>query len=99
MDPIPSFLPSLFPRLIRPLPLAGSVARAGDSLSTAAPSAEAKADMAHGCGWFNSSHELHAGLLITEHDSPDPVANDLPLDVWLAWHVAGPSAPGQAACA
>ncbi len=42
-----------------------------------------------GCGWFDSSHELQCGLLITEHDSPDRVANDLPLDVWLAWHLAG----------
>lgn len=43
----------------------------------------------HGCGWFESSHELGHGLMVTEHDSPDRVAQALPLDswleLWLAW--------------
>jgi hypothetical protein len=37
-------------------------------------------------------------LSITEHDSPDRVANELALDVWLHWHLAGRGA-GTAACA
>lgn len=41
-----------------------------------------------GCAWFESSHELGCGLLVTEHDSPDRVANQLPLDVWLDWQLA-----------
>ncbi len=48
-----------------------------------------------GCGWFDSSHELHAGLLVTEHLSPERVANEVPLGWWLDWQSSGPplSAP------
>ena len=42
-----------------------------------------------GCGWFDSSHELRRGLLVTEHASADAVAADLPLDGWLDLHLAG----------
>ena len=42
-----------------------------------------------GCGWFDSSHELRCGLHVTEHLSPDPVANDLPLGDWLELHLSG----------
>lgn len=42
-----------------------------------------------GCGWFESSHELQHGLWVREHDSPDAVANDLPLASWLELHLAG----------
>lgn len=42
-----------------------------------------------GCAWFESSRELDAGLLVTEHDSPDRVANQLPLEVWLEWQFPG----------
>lgn len=38
-----------------------------------------------GCGWFDSSHELNHGLQVTEHGSPDPVANEVPLGWWLDW--------------
>jgi len=38
-----------------------------------------------GCGWFDSSHELTAGLRVTEHLSPDQVANEVPLGWWLDW--------------
>jgi hypothetical protein len=41
-----------------------------------------------GCGWFDSSHELRAGLLVQEHGSPDAVANELPLGDWLQLHLA-----------
>lgn len=40
------------------------------------------------CGWFESSHELLCGLAVRVHDSPDAVAAELPLDVWIAWHLA-----------
>ena len=40
-----------------------------------------------GCGWFDSSHELHAGLQVTEHLTPEPVANEVPLGWWLDWQM------------
>ena len=46
-----------------------------------------------GCGWFDSSHELRCGLQVTEHASPDAVANELPLDDWLELHLSGWRAP------
>jgi hypothetical protein len=42
-----------------------------------------------GCGWFDSSHDLQHGLLVTEHASADAVAADLPLDNWIGLHLAG----------
>jgi hypothetical protein len=42
----------------------------------------------HSCGWFESTHELKAGLSIVEHLSPDSVANELPLAAWLRLHSA-----------
>lgn len=42
-----------------------------------------------GCGWFDSSHELSSGLLVTEHASPDAVAGDLPLGGWIELHLSG----------
>jgi hypothetical protein len=42
-----------------------------------------------GCGWFDSSHELHAGLQVTEHLSPERLANELPLGWWLDWQTGG----------
>jgi hypothetical protein len=55
-----------------------------------APEAE---DGPSGCGWFDSSHELHRGLLVTEHLSPDGVAAELPLADWLELHLSGWRAP------
>ena len=51
----------------------------------AEPSSEQLDEVLLGCGWFDSSHELHAGLQVTEHLSPDPVANEVPLGWWLDW--------------
>jgi hypothetical protein len=51
-----------------------------------------------GCGWFDSSWALHAGLQITEHETTDRVVNDLPLAWWLAWQPApqrGAAAPAR----
>jgi len=49
---------------------------------------EADIDTA-GCGWFDSSHDLQSGLLVTEHASADSVANELPLEAWLDLHLSG----------
>jgi hypothetical protein len=46
-------------------------------------------DVLLGCGWFDSSHELHAGLQVTEHLSPERVANEVPLGWWLDWQTQG----------
>jgi hypothetical protein len=48
------------------------------------PAAESANDKP-GCGWFDSSHDLTAGLRVTEHLSPDQVANEVPLGWWLDW--------------
>ena len=42
-----------------------------------------------GCGWFDSSHELHTGLQVTEHLTPERVANEVPLGWWLDWQSGG----------
>ena len=49
-------------------------------------------DVLLGCGWFDSSHELQAGLQVTEHSSPDAVANEVPLGWWLDWVARGATA-------
>jgi hypothetical protein len=41
-----------------------------------------------GCGWFDSSHDLRAGLQVQEHASADAVAQELPVDFWLRLHLA-----------
>ena len=48
-----------------------------------------------GCGWFDSSDELHCGLLVTEHLSPERVANEVPLGWWLDWQAGRPQAAVQ----
>ncbi len=53
------------------------------------PSAEPLHEPLPGCGWFDSSHELHNGLQVTEHLSPECVANEVPLGWWLAWQAGG----------
>jgi hypothetical protein len=40
-----------------------------------------------GCGWFDSSHDLRAGLQVQEHASPDAVAQELPVEFWLRLHL------------
>lgn len=54
------------------------------------PSAEQLDDVLLGCGWFDSSHELHAGLQVTEHLTPERVANEVPLGWWLDWQAGAP---------
>lgn len=36
-----------------------------------------------GCGWFDSSHDLRAGLQVREHAAHDAVCAELPLAMWL----------------
>ena len=45
-------------------------------------------DRPRGCGWFDSSHELHCGLSVCEHASPDGLARELPLPDWLDLHLS-----------
>lgn len=41
-----------------------------------------------GCGWFDSSHDLRAGLQMHEHATAGAVASELPLAAWLELHLA-----------
>ncbi|MGL6111006.1 MAG: hypothetical protein ACRC2B_13010 [Rubrivivax sp.] len=49
------------------------------------------------CGWFDSSHELHTGLQVTEHLTPERVVNEVPLGWWLDWqsHPGWQARPGM----
>ena len=38
------------------------------------------------CGWFDSSHDLQAGLQVREHVGLDALAGETPLATWLALH-------------
>lgn len=67
----------------------------GAGLAVHAPTCPDPEDQTGGCGWFDSSHELQHGLWVREHQTPDAVANDLPLASWLELHLAG--WPGQRA--
>lgn len=44
-------------------------------------------DVAPGCGWFDSSHDLQHGLRVTEHAQADAVVNQIPLSWWLGWEL------------
>ena len=35
------------------------------------------------CGWFDSSHDLRAGLQVREHAANDAACAELPLAMWL----------------
>jgi hypothetical protein len=41
------------------------------------------------CGWFDSSHELRCGLVVTELEQPEAVARVVPLSWWLQWQLQG----------
>ena len=53
-------------------------------------------DVLLGCGCFDSSHELNAGLQVTEHLTPERVANEVPLGWWLDWQSRGAACAVQA---
>jgi len=52
-----------------------------------------------GCGWFDSSHELHRGLLVQEHAASDALAAELPLRPWLELQLSGWRAAAAAGAA
>jgi hypothetical protein len=81
-----AFIAALLPLL----PPSRRVPAAPDFADTALLRAED--DAPAGCGWFESSHELQSGLQVTEHASADTVAEQLPLNDWLALHLSGWSA-------
>ena len=55
----------------------------GEAVTDPAPAEERPL----GCGWFDSSEDLRAGLQVREHASPDAVSNHLPLAAWLELHL------------
>lgn len=79
------------PRMAQRLPLPDWVHAGGE------PSPEQLDEVLLGCGWFDSSHELHAGLQVTEHLTPERVVNDVPLGWWLDWQSCGAAPVGAAA--
>lgn len=50
-----------------------------------------------GCGWFDSSHDLHQGLCVSELDSPAALARELPLPAWIDLQLATCTATHSAA--
>ena len=62
--------------------------------AVAAAATETTDEPPPGCGWFDSSHELQHGLMVTEHLSADAVASELPLADWLGLHLSGWQGPG-----
>lgn len=51
------------------------------------PAADGPEDPPRGCGWFDSSHDLRAGLSVIEHRSADEVSRLVPLGWWLDWQL------------
>lgn len=51
-------------------------------------------DTAPGCGWYDSSHELHQGLLVLEHNGAEGLAAELPVTVWLQLALDGAPCAG-----
>ncbi len=47
-----------------------------------------------GCGWFDSSHELHQGLVVLEHSGAEGLGAELPVTLWLQLVLDG-AAPNQ----
>jgi hypothetical protein len=79
------------------LPIPGRARRAAPAAAArpprAAPAAEPaaepadEADASARCGWFDSSHELRCGLVVTELEQPEAVARVVPLSWWLQWQL------------
>ncbi len=57
--------------------------RAKAATAEAVPEQPADEAAAPGCGWFDSSHELHQGLVVLEHSGAEGLATELPVTVWL----------------
>ncbi len=73
-----TFQKPLAGRCVGALPKAASTAAAADDTETVL-----------GCGWFDSSHDLHAGLCVQEHVQSDTVVQHLPLAEWLEVQLSG----------
>ena len=89
---------SFLPRL-RPLAKVSAVLPAGPHtavLSAANPPVHGEDPPLHGCGWFDSSHDLHHGLCVQEHSHTDSLARELPLVNWLELQLSGWCAPQAA---
>jgi hypothetical protein len=71
----------------RPAPHSGAhpAARPQPPQAPGAPAAEPAPVCA--CGWFDSSHDLQAGLHVTEHREIEAVVNQIPLSWWLGWEL------------
>ena len=54
-----------------------------------------RARTAAGCGLFDSSHELHCGLLVTDHVSQERVTKEMTLGWWIDWQGGPPKASMQ----
>jgi hypothetical protein len=81
-------LSQLLPRTLRrPLPVVVPRPRAE----------EAGDDAPTGCGWFDSSHDLHQGLCVRELDEPAALARELPLPAWIDLQLAACAATHSAA--
>ena len=74
----------------------GTRARADEVAPDADTPDDAAADIVRSCGWFDSSHELQHGLRVTEHTTPERVANEVPLGWWLDWQSGAPRASAHA---
>ena len=77
----------LFRTLRRPVPVAVPRPRAQETGD----------DEPAGCGWFDSSHDLHHGLCVRELDSPAALARELPLPAWIDLQLAACTATHSAA--
>lgn len=43
--------------------------------------------MLRGCGWFDSSMDLHQGLNVVELDLPQARQASVPLGWWMRWEL------------
>lgn len=43
--------------------------------------------IAAGCGWFDSSQDLHQGLNVVELDLPQAALAQVPLHWWVRWEL------------
>lgn len=55
---------------------------------TLPPPAAGGDDDPPGCGWFDSSHALQAGLQVHEHANADTLAQLMPLAAWIELQLA-----------
>ena len=87
------FLPRRRPLVLPSAPSAPSARSTPPTRGTPAPDEEPPV---HGCGWFDSSHDLHEGLCVEEHSSTDSLVPELPLSSWLELQLAGWRVPQAA---